>query len=393
MSYFRNSDITKDYSVGSATVNKWLKDAITKKNNLQLTESKGKYRVLANEHNKAELARLYEEGRKYRSSVVLKKMEPSKEFYHNFNDEEVAEIYNDLTFSHEVQFKFSYKDGGAKAWDEYYKSGVSQHVPINNNFIISSLQDLTLDLDKGTKINIFDLGPGNGYPVRPLLEYIYKNFSLNSYNAIDISLNINQIATSNIENWFPDITVRSFETDIDESNFTKLFYLNAKADEINIILYLGHTICNHKDYFRVLQNLRKGMEKQDRLCFSFTNTEPKNRATFGYVKNENADFRHTLILSMLGIDVSDCENVIEYNPESDARFKYLVLDKDYEIKLKIYDQIKTIELKKGERISIWQHYLIDDIGLIENLRRANVGLDILKHDSTRCHSWVICKAI
>jgi uncharacterized SAM-dependent methyltransferase len=392
--YIKDIEVSRIYGVGVATVNTWKNKAKEGFNNLEWVEVEGKIRIVDNENNRLELTKLAEEGKKHRNKTVCKKVDLQTSLNSIFSTEEISEIYNDLLFQKQIKFKFSYLDGGAKSWDEYYLSGVSQHVKINEDFLQSSYSELIMNLPQGAKLNIFDLGPGNAYPVKNLIEFLLKKgFNLTNYYCVDISQEINEIALSNIQQWFPKLKTKSFKSDLENTKFDSIFLENTSADEINLILYLGHTFPNHEDRYSVLKNLRSGMGQHDIFCFSYTNQNPKNKGSFKYVTNENADFRHTLVASKLGIDIDKCQKLMQYDDQKHARFKYLILDKDYDITFNIYGHSKTVRLAKQDKICIWQHYLIDNIDLIQELDATRFGLLGLKQDQTFCHGFVIARGV
>jgi SAM-dependent methyltransferase len=395
MNFYKDSEIAKIYGVGVATVNAWKKKAVEKKNNIETAEVEGKIKIINSQRNRDEFERLANEGRIHRRNPEnIKKVDLDKSLANIFSVEEISEIYNDLFFQKTIKFKFSYKDSGAKAWDEYYLSGVSQHVKINDDFLQSSYADFIHKLPRSKKVNIFDLGPGNAYPVKDLIQYLLqKGIMVANYYCVDISQEINEIATKNIKKWFPALGVNSFVKDLDSDRLDSVLMSNTASNEVNLILFLGHTLPNHSDRQSVLKNLRSGMGESDILCFSYTNGNSKNKGSFKYVNNDNADFRHTWVAKLVGVDIEKCERINSYDEQKEARFKYLILDKDYEINFNIYGHTKTVYLRKLDKISIWQHYLTDTKNLMDDLDKTYFGLLALKQDETLCHGFVIAKGV
>lgn len=392
MSYYKNIQIANKFKVSNPTVTKWVQDAKENKNNLQMEIFKGRYRILDNPHNNAELFRLAEDGKKYRSGIGLKRVKASSQLQDTFKPSEIAEIYSDLFFKREIQFKHTYKNQGAEAWDKYFLSGKYQLRPIIEKLIHTSISNIVSACNK-SNVSIFDLGPGNAYPVKPILEEFYQTNLLSSYTAVDISEEMNSIAKLNVTQWFPNLRTNSIAHDMDKNDISQYIYEFGSNQSTNLILYLGHTICNHTDTLSVLKKLRSSMTQYDILCFTYTNSHPKNLGNLNYVKNEFAELRHTWILKALGVDTELCKTLIEYDSDKNAKFKYIVLDKNYEIELKIFDRIQILELERGDQISVWQHYILDNLSLLNLLKEARLDFTILKQDEELRNNLIICKPV
>jgi SAM-dependent methyltransferase len=391
MNILKNSDIAKKYNVSSSTVGLWIKYALTSKNNLQLEEKNKKYYILDNQHNEAEMNRITEKNKKYRSNIACKRTKASDEFYKFFQEEEIAEIVSDLEFKRQAKAKYSYKL--AEWWDIFYKESQS---PVTNvvNEMLFGIEDVIDYLTKNSKsVNIVDIGPGNGQPVKKILEFYHNKKKINKYVTIDISQEMNELATSNGKKWFPGLQTESYERDLEASRIGKIL-LQSKSlqrDITNVIFHLGGTIDNHDDRTLVLKNMRNGMVDNDMLVFNFSLETDFHRGSLNYIRSSNADLSHTWVLSMLGIDADKCKIHMEYDSVRKCKAKVLKLDKDYIVEVKLFNQKREIEFFKNEPITIWRHHLISLETLMKEIKQADLKLAYLKLDKELNSAIAICK--
>jgi hypothetical protein len=393
MSYLKNREISIKYNISYPTVIKWIEDSENKKNNIQVSTFNKKLKVIDNLHNHAELSRLSNESKKFRSSISLKKVEVTQKFYDLFSPEQIIDIFNDLDSKKEIKIKYSYKDGGANLWDEYYWGGVSPLKTANHQLIKNSFEDILYFVSKSKKINIIDIGPGNGHPVKELMESLGEIKLLNRYIPIDISKEILDITKRNVREWFASVSIKDYEADIEISRFSRIFLENSSISNSvsNLILHIGNTMSNHDDRIQVLKNLRSGMIKDDLIIISFTLDTLENKSSLNYVKNAEADLQDTWPLGELGIDLDKCELKVFFNEKIGAKVKTITLDKDYVIQCKLFGEFREIELSSGQELVIWKHYLISEEKFMEEIKESDLKLLDLKLDSTLNNALVVCK--
>lgn len=373
MKFYKNVEIANKYGVSQVTVVKWVQDGKDNKNNLQVDSFNNKIRVIDNEHNHAELTRLAVDGKKYRTGVSHKKTQPNKDFYDIFDLEEQIEIINDLRYRQEVNLKFYYKNGGAKMWDDEYKNSGSQMLSTTQTILQNTINDLKyLITDKN--INLIDMGCGNGYHTRLLLDKL----NISRYIAVDISKEMVEICKNNVKSWQPNLEFSEYICDIESSRFGKIFLDNHTSDVSNLVLFTGGTICNTNDRVRILKNFASGLLSEDVLVFNYTLDSIENRSEFKYVSDSEEDRKRAWILSSFGIDVVDCEVEIAFDPNTHSKVKYLVLDKDYTISFSLNNKIEEVILRKGQKIVRWKHFLLTHSLILDELNQANLEVNFLK---------------
>ncbi len=394
MNILTNAEIASKFNVSRPTVTRWVELAEQSKNNLQLTEFNGKIRVLDNPHNLAELSRLTEEGKKWKRNLPAKIVTASSKINKIFSEDELAEIINDLEFKKELNLKFAYNNEAAELWDKIY---LNKSSPINQatlDLIGKLEEEISYYLDKPKQLNIVDIGPGNSYPVKNFLLRLANLSILNKYTAIDISQSMLNIALANVRNWLPNLEVESHQKDLEINSLIKVLLENKSVvkNTPNIILLIGNTLSNYNDRIGVLKNLRKAMANNDLLIITFSLDNEQNRAIVNYAKSSDADKRHTQVLKLLGIDAELCELDVEYKEELNAKIKTLKLDKDYEIDINIFSEIKKLNLYSGTKISVWKHFLMSLEDFLIELRIANLEVLLSKKDSSSNNCMVICRA-
>ena len=381
MNTLKNIDIAREYNISSSTVTRWIQLNFEGKNNLQLHKKSNRYLIIDSPHNKAEISRLVEDGKKYRSNIDCKRVNLGEDFLKYFSHNQAIEIFNNIELQKKINNKFTYVHSGAKVWDDYYiENALNGRYPTPNrviNLLDSSLDYLKYKLSGYTSVNLIDIGPGNSYPVKNFISSLSKITKINKYAAIDISSEMTKLSEENIKNWFPDIKFEKYVADVENTYFDKIFFDIQESFDgkiLNLILYLGSIIGLHDDKVRVLNNIREGLSKNSLLVISNTLDSQLNRSDFSYVKNPLGDKQNLWIPELLGINIDKCELISKFNSINNSRVLNLKLDQDYEITLDILGKKRKLELHSGEEINLWQHEMTNISSLIEDFKDANLQL-------------------
>ncbi|MEM1312321.1 MAG: L-histidine N(alpha)-methyltransferase [Patescibacteria group bacterium] len=373
MNFFKNVEIASKYNISQATVVKWIQDSNSNKNNLQLITYNKKLRVIDNEHNHAELTRLSLEGQKFRTTSSFIKTQPHPDFYKIFDIEEQIEIINDLRYRKEVNLKFYYKNGGAQMWDEDYKTSGSEMLTAAQSMLNISIDDLSY-LTQNKRINLIDMGCGNGHHAKILID----QFQLSKYIAIDISNEMLELCKNNILSWQPQLDFSKYVCDIESSRFGKIFLDNHDKDILNLVLFIGGTICNTNDRVRILKNFASGLLADDVLVFNYSLDSVKSRSEFNLARIGEEGVARAWIITTLGIDVENCEVEVAFDPVEKCKIKSLILDKDYNISFQLNGKVEEVNLKKGEKITRWKHFLLTHDLVFNEIQQANLEVQFMK---------------
>lgn len=392
--YLRPKDILIKYSITAVTLNKWIKDAQNKKNGLELKAINKKYRILNNPHNLLVLDDLKSKSQKYRNKVTKKTYQVGDSFYSSFNHHERIEVYKSLGLKKEINLKYFYKNSGAKYCDSYYQSKNNYIKDKVNSLLDNSIDDLNYYTGGKHFLNLIDLGPGNGYPAKEILDSSLSK-RIKKYIAVDISQSINEIALNNINTWYPKLPTQSYIRDFEYDKFGDVFieHKDISRDEANIILFLGSTLNNSDDRVTILKNIAGGMLEDDILVSSVTLDNDKNRVKNKYIKNEDLAKQSEWLFALLGIDQDDKRINVDFNPLQNMNYKYLQIDKDYSITFSIENQDVTVDLFKDDKINFWKHYLLSKDTLSIEATRAGLEIIGYKQDVTDQIALVTYKLI
>lgn len=401
MDIYKNIEIHKEFRVSNTAVGRWIEAAKKGKNNLQLKETKpGVFKILRNEHNRSELLRLKVEGEKNKNSMNLKVTEPHSAFYTTFDEHEITEIIRDLDKRREIEYKFTFKDGGAQMWDKFYNDAVEKGdypTPKRTlNLLYRSIDLIAQHITKNAQINIIDIGCGNSHPLKGFIELLSKRFKINRYIAIDISQEILDFSKKNMENWFPNLPYFSHKMDIERFWLGDLIYeykFASNLNQINLIFNIGSNIGNHFDRVRVLKNIQSGMLRSD--LFIIGNTLHNNliRSELSYKLVDSEKDKDAWIPKLIGIDVENPIMVTRFDEHAGCKISSLVLDKDYEILFKTKHFNRKLYFSKKEEIIVWRHYMTNMDEFYNELSSCGLRMIAMNTETDYSHVMAICQAV
>lgn len=322
----------------------------------------------------------------------VKKVEVDEKFYRIFNDDQIVDIMNDLVYKRQIKIKYSYFESGAKDWDEFYFG-----TPVTKS--IDEIKAITLSsilyyIGDSQAVNLIDIGPGNGHPLKGWIEHLINANLLNKYISVDISDDIHRIVESNITSWYPNLGFAKYTRDIEHEELSRALIENKMDANMNVesissvVVHFGNTICNHDDRIEVLKNMSKGMDMNDILVFSYTTDKQSNAIHHSYIKKLKSLL---WIPKLLGIDVDKCEVETAFDERLQAKVKYVQLDSDYEISFSIFGGKKVVRLNKGDKIHTWRHYLISDQTLRSELDEAELEPVCIQYDRHKSIAIAICR--
>ena len=362
MKYFKNTELAKIYKTSEKSVRNWIQSSQEGKLGLQLYEQNGRPYVANTTKNNALIEELVRKGKKYKNTRGAKTISPKKEFYELYSHKQILEILSSLTIHCESPLEYTYVDGGAEDWDEYANRLVEEHEP---NILTRTRELLNLSaahidqlLGSHRKINVVDVGPGNGLPVRPTLERLLKEGRLNRYIAIDISQDMLNILEKNIKAWFGDkVKFEGYARDVSYERFNDLIDDGLVEDApANLVLFLGGTLANFRAPAQILHTINNSLGLNDIFIYSGYLDSPKTRRYFDYYTSKSKlPIQDGLIINLLNIDESlyDVEQL--FNEKLRARSISIRPKVDISIKLELVNGVRYVELYKDEPILIWRH--------------------------------------
>lgn len=366
MLYFKHSELAKRYHVSLRTVHNWIDATKLGKLKLDLHTEGNKTYIANTAKNVATIATIVEKRRKYRNTNAVKVLEPKPEFYNVYNEHQVYDIATNLEIHHEIPRQYNYFNGGAGYWDKYAERLVQEDTPNAVNSTIKLLRSNRSYIDEllsqYRRINIVDIGVGNAYPTKELLEHIIEQGKMGRYIALDISPSILEIAEKNINDWFGEkIKFEGYECDINYDRFSDLlineYARNDAKDTLNLILLLGGTLANMRTPDGAYKVIHDSMGVNDLLIYTKKLDTEATRQYFDF-DLQPGETRlapiHRLVVDLLGIDEAFYDVEMGYDSIKRQRFERIRLKVSLMIKLKFKEGIRTIEFNKGSTILTWR---------------------------------------
>ncbi len=368
MKFFRNTELAELHHISEKSVRNWVEAARAGKLNLQLCEKNGKCFIADSSKNMALIEQLVEKGKKYKNNRALRKIKPRPKFYDVYDQKQIVSLLASITTYNEIPLQYSYLDGGADYWDAYANRLVGEESPnlLNSTISLLNLSMDTLDqlLNTKRKINIVDLGPGNGLPVKHLLNHFLQREQLKGYIAVDISQGMLNIAEKHIKQWFGDkVKFEGHAKDFSNERFDDIFaddYIGDDADiPINIVLLLGGTLCNFRSPSQALQTINSSLGPNDLLVYSTKLDTPNTRRHFDLgieTRPKPLDFLFKVVIDMLGIEDSLYEVDQFFDEIKRARFVSIRPKVDIAIEFTLPRGTRIVTLRKNEPLLLWRYW-------------------------------------
>jgi uncharacterized SAM-dependent methyltransferase len=400
MSYYKNTEIATKFKVSNSTVGEWVKGARAGKNNLQIRKYRNKDRILINEHNEAEMARLKEKGVKYKTQANMKKVMPNKKFYSTFTGQQIFDIISSIETHNEIPLQYAYLGEGASYWHSYVNKSFREKEDVNASNTVTNAEEMLKlakdiilkELTQGYKLNIIDIGVGDARPVRFIIEELTKLDLIKSYVAIDISPELLEIAEENLKTWFgKDFPVISVVKNFNVDSIQDVVYENLtdKNDDnvINLIFFLGSTIENQRDIIRSLLNLRDNLGKNDYLLLGNTLDNERAKVHFNIACGTPGRDESVLpsllgwIPESLGLGRDDYDVKVVYDEVKKARSLNIFFNKAIEIEIEKDKIRKTLSFERGDGLLLWRHRHHSTSEIIQLL--INLGFELFHYTTSQ----------
>jgi uncharacterized SAM-dependent methyltransferase len=256
--------------------------------------------------------------------------------------------------------------------------------------VMHAMEDLYQDK---RVINVFDLGPGNGEPIRAVLDFLLPTNNVNKYIGIDISENMAEKVKFNLKSWGfnmeTHMIIEDFEK-LDLQGTLMLHSLNTNKYR-NFVFFLGNTICNFQEPAKMLNKVVNAMFDEDVLFLSLALKSFSNTMDLAYIKQpREVEKKLSWIYTALGFDFDDFEISYRYDKNLSSKIQTFRLKVSYQINLTINSENLSINLHKGTEIIRWQHYLFEIEDLIPILQANKLELKLLKTDPTQSNAILVC---
>ena len=358
MKFYKNIEIAQEYGISLPTVGNWIKDTLSGKKQLELIENNNRDYIAKTDANTKLMQQYVSQGFKYKPLNSRVIAEPDKDYIKYLTDKQLIEIKKGILDKKLIDIKYSYIDGGAILWDDMYEisgGSPSTYEPYNKMNILTIPRILEL---LGTKkINIIEIGAGNGKPLLEFLHSLSNENRINAYVSIDISEEMNKIQKRNLKMEFPNLEFLPYVIDVENETFEEIVYqlYQTYPDSTNVFVMYGGTFGNFMNPEKVIMNVEKSMLSGDLFCINNAYPHP-DRFKDGKYMYESPTADHYLFASRsLGLQVEPENLEYYFDIETTTRKLYLNIPVDHTVKLNINDREEVLDIPKGTKILVWQH--------------------------------------
>jgi uncharacterized SAM-dependent methyltransferase len=399
MLYFTKAVLAEKYHISEKTVTNWIKEAKNGKLDLDLHEGPSGTSIGNTARNLALIESLVEKRKKFRNSRGLKTITPKPEFYELYNQQQIFDISSSLDIYHEIPLEYAYFDGGAEYWDKYAKRLATEEAP---NFLTTTIKQLYTSqgyiddlISRYGRVNVIDIGPGNGLPVKGFLQHLLDQNKLGRYIALDISPAILKIVKHNIQDWFGSkVSFEGYETDINYDRFTHLLADEALGergkDVVSIILTFGGTFSNLRSPDDAFKTIRNSMNRQDLLVYSLKLDSERTRQYFDLgirAQSTPLDAHKKMVVDLLNLDESLYDVEMGYDEQQRERYMRIRLKVAVTIIFTLEKGSRTIEFNKNDTILVWRYWHQDVPAVVRQLDRAD--FDVLQTSVTEDKDYLL----
>lgn len=401
--YYKNTELAEQYNISESTVRNWVKSAQEGRLPLKLTNHKGHTYVANDISNIPHIEELVKSNRKYRNTLASKWAVPKPEFFQIFSDDQVYDIIRNLDLHHEIPRQYGYFGTGAKDWDDYIRKQMSVEIPsvVRNSIELLEANYSYLDrrLARFKKVNVIDIGVGNGYPAMGLLEHLVGQGKDVHYIGMDFSDDMLDIAIANLKERLEGRIVFSRrQIDITHERFASLLsgdYFKPEESVVNLILFLGATPANFRNPSDAFRAICDSMNANDIMIY----TDGINPAgvpewlEHSYKirprKPELLD-RHKFVFNLLNINESLYTPEIGFDTKINMRYSRAKLKYSLNLKFEWEGADKTISFEKGESIMVWRcwQFGVDDLTALLD----STGFYVLHTSQSEDHNYILTVA-
>lgn len=390
------------YPISEKAVRNWIAAAKEGKLELALYEKGDKTYIANTSQNAAIIEKLVEERRKFVNTRGRKAVRPRERFYELLNKDQIFDVITHLETHNEIPLKYSYFEEGAGFWDKYSQKLATEEMP---NILNQTVELLEINTDyllylvnTYDKINVIDIGPGNGQPVKGFLENLLKKNKLNRYIALDISQSMLDKLEQNTTKWFgQDFPFEGYIKDIAHDRFKDVLGEDAVGGKdnnvCNIVLLLGCTLANFRSPSDSLRLIYNSIGANSLLVYSLMLDSDKTKRYFDFSisattqKTGKVSLRTLLMVDYLGIDSSLYDLEQFFDDERNRRVGQIRLKAAVDIEFQVSDFARKVHFNKGDVIELWsnRHQTADEV--IDELDQC--GFSMLQSSQTIDHEYIL----
>jgi L-histidine Nalpha-methyltransferase len=229
-------------------------------------------------------------------------------------------------------------------------------------------------------INIVELGAGDGYKTKVLLQYLLQQDTELTYNPIDISGNALNLLQTRLEKELPELRINPIQGDY----FQVLEKLRLESETPKLILFLGSTIgnFNHQQALDFLIQLRISLSTQDLLLIGADLVKDPDVILKAYndAKGVTQKFNFNLLHRInkeldANFNPEKFKHFPLYDPVKKAALSYLISIEDQKVHFPTCNE--TILIKKWEPVFMEtsQKYELSDLHVLA----SKAGFEVVEN--------------
>lgn len=399
MLYFKHNELVEKFRVSLKTVHNWIDAAKQGKLDLQLHLHNGRTYIANTASNNTILETQAEKGKKYRNTLHHKIVTPDPEFYSLYSRRQILDIISNLEIHREIPRQYNYFDGGATNWEKFAQQMSADK---GTNLLKSTIELLcanfgAIDLlvSDHSRVNVIDIGPGNGRPVKELLAYLLEKGILHRYIAIDISEGMLEIAEQNIKSWFGDkVKFEGYIRDITYERFDDII-VNDMLEKgavrtVNLALLLGGTPMNFPEPYDLLKVIYSSMGPKDLLFYTVKPDSLAQRGNFevnGDAGTTALSPKYSFVLDLFNVDESLYEVEMGFNEKRRWRYIQVKLKTALSIRFKFKNLERAVDLEKGETILVWRGWHQTTLEIVSEFEKT--GFTLLQASLTKDREYLL----
>lgn len=352
MHYYKSTELADLYSISRRTVTNWIKQAQEGKLELELVNLNDVQFIAKSELNQIKIRTLVQDRRKYLNKKSMGSTSPLPSFYETYSDSQIHDIIRNLSTNRELPLQYSYFNKGAELWNAFRSE--KQRPFDAERLIQASMSYIEHAVERYEKVNIVDVGVGNGMAARDLIEQFHNTGKLKRYIGIDISPTMLDITSKNIKEWFNDsVPVETHIRDISCETFADVIaeppdQKTQKQSTVNIVLSLGGYISNFRNPEDMLRTINRSMGPDDIYLCNFRLNTNTVKHQVGFISKYHEQIK--TVLDSIGIDESQYDVEIGFSEEENIRFARIRLKRTLQIEFKLKEGSWFVELSKDETI-------------------------------------------
>lgn len=289
--------------------------------------------------------------------------------------------------------KFAYFGEGAKNWEDVYRANSDPKAKgllyYQNLLLNKKMPSIFASFEELNRVNILDLGSGNGTAIFPILEYFTKKLKNEDirYIPLDLSKELLKTAKENVSKEF-DLQITPHVRDFESGNFSDITFNLRRAKKLNLMTFIGNTLGNAPDMHRLLTNFRESMTKNDYLLIGveLANEHLIKRIVREYNAKEILNFVFWP-LAYYGIKKSDGNIRVRFSRRLSRIEVLFIPGKDIHFTIG-YEKIK---LEKGNRILLWESTKFNGPMLTNLLSDAGFRIDLYTTTRENNFALILCQ--